>query len=61
MELNTKEMLKKKILDAQEMVRDYEMYSKKVEDKELVQTFKSFAEDCGLQARALQDILKRMN
>ena len=29
MELNTKEILKKKILDAQEMVRDYEMYAKK--------------------------------
>ena len=35
MELNTKEILKKKILDAQEMVRDYEMHAKNVQDEEV--------------------------
>ena len=32
MELSTKEVIKKKLLDAQEMVRDYEMYAKRVQD-----------------------------
>lgn len=30
MDMTTKEILKKKILDAQEMVRDYEVYSKRL-------------------------------
>lgn len=58
MELNTKEVIKKKILDAQEMVRDYEVYSKKVNDVEVADLFKNFAEECGYQASNLQKILK---
>lgn len=58
MELTTKEIVKKKILDAQEMVRDYEVYSKKVNDSEVANLFKSFAEECGYQASNLQKILK---
>ncbi|NLW40328.1 MAG: hypothetical protein GXY96_05300 [Tissierellia bacterium] len=60
MELNTKEILKKKILDAQEMVRDYETYSKKVEDAEVADLFKDFALESGYQARKLQDMLKKL-
>lgn len=58
MELTTKEIVKKKILDAQEMVRDYEVYSKKVNDSEVADLFKNFAEECGYQASNLQKILK---
>ncbi|CCQ97108.1 conserved hypothetical protein [[Clostridium] ultunense Esp] len=61
MELNTKEVLKKKILDAQEMVRDYEMYAKNVQDIEVADLFRSFAEESGYQARELQDMLKRLD
>lgn len=59
MELNTVETIKKKILDAQEMVRDYEVYSKKIEDMEISEMFKDYAEECGLQAAELQQILKK--
>lgn len=58
LELTTKEIVKKKILDAQEMVRDYEVYSKKVNDSEVSDLFKKFAEECGYQASNLQKILK---
>lgn len=58
MELNTKETIKKKILDAQEMVRDYEVYSKKIDDMEVAEMFKDYAEECGIQAAELQQILK---
>ncbi len=33
MDLTTKDIIKKKILDAQENVRDYQMYSHKIDDK----------------------------
>lgn len=61
MELNTKEIIKKKILDAQEAVRDYEMYSKNIQDVEVAKMFKIFAEESGYQARKLQEILKNMD
>ncbi len=61
MELNTREILKKKILDAQEMVRDYEVYSKEVEDVEIAKAFRDFAEECGYQASNMQKILEEMD
>ncbi len=61
MELNTKEILKKKILDAQEMVRDYEMHAKNVQDEEVADLFRTFAEQSGHQARKLQEILKKLD
>ena len=57
MDLTTNEILKKKILDAQEMVRDYEVYSKKINDMEVSSLFKQYAEQCGEQASDLMDIL----
>ncbi len=61
MELDTKEVLKKKILDAQEMVRDYEMYSKQVHDIEVAKAFKEFAEECGYQASNMQRFLEKID
>lgn len=58
MELTTKEILKKKILDAKEMVRDYETYSKKVDDSEVAALFKKYAEECGHQAAELLRLLE---
>ena len=57
MELTTKEILKKMILDSQEMVRDYEVHSKKVEDMEVANLFKTFAEECGYQSAELLKLL----
>ncbi|MFD3156493.1 hypothetical protein ACFIJ5_06475 [Haloimpatiens sp. FM7330] len=59
MELNTKETIKKKLLDAQESVRDYQMYSGKVSDPEISSTFKEFAEQSAIQAQKLQKLLDR--
>lgn len=60
MKLNTTEILKKKILDAQEMVRDYESYSKEIGDSEVSDLFKEFAKESGYQARRLRQLLKRI-
>lgn len=57
MELTTKEVIKKMVLDSQEMVRDYEVYSKKIDDMEVADVFKKFAEECGYQAAELLKIL----
>ena len=59
MNLGPKDMITKKLLDAQEMVRDYEMFSKHTEDNELARTFKNFAEESGAQAQALQRLADR--
>ncbi|ABR49295.1 conserved hypothetical protein [Alkaliphilus metalliredigens QYMF] len=54
MNMNTRDIITKKLLDAQEMVRDFEMFSKHVEDQEVLEAFKSFAEESGMQAHKLQ-------
>lgn len=59
MNLDTKDMITKKLLDAQEMVRDYEMFSKHTNDKEVSKAFKNFAEESGQQARSLQSLIDK--
>lgn len=58
MEMSTKEILKKKILDAQEMVRDYEVYSKKIDDTEISDMFKNYSKESGVQAAELMKVLQ---
>lgn len=57
MELNTHDILIKKLLDTQEQVRDFEVYSQKIEDKNLSKLFQDFSEECAMQAAKLNDII----
>lgn len=59
MNMNTRDTIMKKLLDAQENVRDYEKFSKKVEDEEVRSAFKQFAEESGMQARKLQKLIDK--
>ena len=59
MKLTTEDIIKQKLLDAQENVRDYQEYSGKTNDKEVDETFKQFAEESGYQAKKLQELLKK--
>lgn len=59
MELTTKEIIKKMVLDSQEMVRDYEVHSKNIDDMEVTDLFKKFAEECGYQAAELMKVLNK--
>ncbi len=59
MEMNNMDILKKKLLDAQEMVRDYEMFSKQTDDEEIQRVFKRFAEESGMQASKMQSIIDK--
>ena len=61
MEMNTRDTILKKLLDAQENVRDYEMFSKQITDKEVADLFKEFAEESGMQARKLQILMDKYN
>jgi hypothetical protein len=57
--ISTEEILKKKILDVQELVRDYEALSKRVKDTEVADLFKEYAEECGFQAANLRKLLQK--
>ena len=59
MRVTTEDMIKQKLLDAQENVRDYQEYSGKVDDREVDRTFKEFAEQSALQAQKLQQLLDK--
>jgi rubrerythrin len=43
--------------NSMEMTRDFEMYSKRVEDEEVSKVFKDFAEDEGKHASKLRELL----
>lgn len=43
--------------NSMEMVRDYEMYSKRIEDEKVKSVFKQFAEEEGMHATTLRELL----
>lgn len=57
-ELTTYDRLLRAWENSMELVRDYEMYSKRIEDEKVKQVFKEFAEDEGMHASKLKDILR---
>ncbi len=56
-EITTYDRLLRAWENSMEMVRDYEMYSKRIEDENIKQVFKQFAEDEGMHATKLREIL----
>ena len=57
MEMNTRDTIMKKLLDAQENVRDYQSFSREVSEEDVCNTFKEFAEQSAMQAQKLQELL----
>ena len=43
--------------NSMEMVRDFEMYSKRIEDEPVKEIFKQFAEEEGMHASKLREML----
>ncbi|AEV68711.1 ferritin family protein [Acetivibrio clariflavus] len=43
--------------NSMEMVRDFEMYSKRIEDEKVKEVFKQFAEEEGRHASKLRELL----
>jgi rubrerythrin len=56
-ELTTYDRLLRAWENSMEMVRDYEMYSKRIEDEEVKAVFKKIAEDEGMHASKLKELL----
>lgn len=56
-EITTYDRLLRAWENSMEMVRDYEMYSKRIEDNNVKQVFKQFAEDEGMHATTLRELL----
>ncbi|MBK5241043.1 hypothetical protein [Clostridium sp.] len=57
MEMNTRDTIMKKLLDAQENTRDYQSFSNEVAEEAVSSTFKEFAEQSAMQAKKLQELL----
>ena len=56
-EITTYDRLLRAWENSMELVRDYEMYSKRIDEEEVRQVFKKFAEDEGMHATQLREIL----
>jgi rubrerythrin len=56
-EITTYDRLLRAWENSMELVRDYEMYSKRIEEAEVKQVFKQFAENEGMQATKLREML----
>jgi rubrerythrin len=54
--MNTRDCLQRAWNNTMELVRDFEMYSKSIEDKEVADKFKKFAEEQGYQASKLREL-----
>ncbi len=56
-EITTCDRLKRAWENSMELVRDFEMYSKRIEDEKVSRVFKNFAEDEGKHAHKLRDMI----
>ncbi|QNU66562.1 rubrerythrin [Ruminiclostridium herbifermentans] len=56
-EITTYDRLLRAWENSMELVRDYEMYSKRVEDEKVKNVFKEFAEDEGMHASKLRNMI----
>ncbi len=54
--MNTRDCLQRAWNNTMELVRDFEMYSKKIEDSEVSGTFKRMAEEQGTMANSLREL-----
>lgn len=59
--MNTRDCLQRAWVNSMEMVRDFEMYSKKLENKDIAQVFKKFAEEQGKQANELKELYNQFD
>lgn len=56
-EITTYDRLLRAWENSMELVRDYEMYAKRIEDNHVKDVFKEFAEDEGVHASTLRKML----
>lgn len=54
--MNTRDCLQRAWNNTMELVRDFEMYSKRIDDGEVSTTFKKMAEEQGMMAHNLREL-----
>jgi hypothetical protein len=54
--MNTRDCLQRAWNNTMEMVRDFEMYSKSIDDSKVSGTFKKLAEEQGIMAHNLREL-----
>ncbi len=57
--MNSRDCLQRAWMNTMELVRDFEMYSKRIDDDEVAGLFKQYAEEQGIQASNLRDMYNR--
>ena len=57
--MNTRDCLQRAWINSMELVRDFEMYSKRIDNKEVSGVFKKYAEEQGMQASNLRDLFNK--
>jgi len=57
--MNTRDCLQRAWMNTMELVRDFEMYSKRIEDEEVSKVFKKLAEEQGMQASSLRELYQK--
>lgn len=57
--MNSRDCLQRAWMNTMELVRDFEMYSKRIDDDEVADLFKQYAEEQGIQASNLRDMYNR--
>jgi len=61
MQMDKEDYLKKALLDTQERVRDYMNYAEQVDDPQLQNCFREFAETEGKHAQTLQGFISDLS
>lgn len=57
--MNTRDCLQRAWNNTMELVRDFEMYSKNIDDEKVSGTFKKMAEEQGLMAHNLRELFNK--
>lgn len=57
--MNTRDCLQRAWNNTMELVRDFEMYSKNIDDGKVSATFKKMAEDQGMMAHNLRELFNQ--
>jgi uncharacterized membrane protein (DUF106 family) len=57
--MDTRDCLQRAWDNTKELVRDFEMYSKRIEDKKVSETFKKMAEEQGMMAHDLRELFNQ--
>lgn len=59
--MNTRDCLQRAWMNTMELVRDFEMYSKRIDDENVSGVFKKFAEEQGMQATSLRELYNKFD